>query len=255
MSETSVDASSTLRIKVDLHVHTVASGHAFSTVREICADASARGIEMVGITDHGPSMPGGPHIYYFANMVVLPRVLSGVKVLRSAECNILDTSGKLDIRERALGVLDIVHAGFHPFTGYEGASVEENTHAMVSVITSGMVDIVVHPGNPLYPLDYGTVVDAAASNNVLLEVNNSSFTVVRKGSRDNCAIIVKEARAHRARLCVGSDAHDATLVGVFDRALELLDEMDFDDGNIVNRDTESVLDFLKSRGKKDIPFE
>jgi len=56
-------------------------------------------------------------------------------------------------------------------------------------------------------------------------------------------------------LCVGSDAHDATLVGVFDRALELLDEMDFDDENIVNRDTESVLDFLKSRGKKDIPFE
>ena len=243
------------RIKTDLHVHTIASGHAFSTVREVCAEASSRGLELVGITDHGPAMPGGPHVYYFANMVVLPRVLEGVKVVRSAECNILDVDGKLDIKERTLSVLDTVHAGFHPFTGYEGASVEENTRAVIAVITSGLVDVIVHPGNPLFPLDYGTVVEAAASNNVLLEVNNSSFTVVRKGSRDNCAIIVKEAKARGARLCVGSDAHDASLVGGFDRALELIDEAGFEEADVANRDAETVLDFLRSRGRKDILFE
>jgi putative hydrolase len=90
---------------------------------------------------------------------------------------------------------------------------------------------------------------------VLLEVNNSSFTVVRKGSLDNCRVIVSEAKAKGARLCVGSDAHDASLVGVFDEALELLDEVGVEEEMIVNRDPAAVLDFLRSRGKKDIQFE
>lgn len=243
------------RIKTDLHVHTISSGHAFSTVREICAEAAARGLEMVGVTDHGPAMPGGPHIYHFSNMVVMPRVLSGVKVLRGAECNILDTEGRLDISERVLEVLDLVHAGIHPFTGYDGDSVEDHTRAVVAAIKSGLVDILVHPGNPRWPLDYGTVVEAAASNNVLLEVNNSSFTVVRKGSRGNCRVIANEAAARGARLSVGSDAHDASLVGVFDEALRLIDEAGIDDEMLANRDADSVLDFLRSRGKKDIRFE
>jgi len=243
------------RIRTDLHVHTISSGHGFSTVREICGEAAARGLQMIGVTDHGPAMPGGAHIYHFTNMIVLPRVLSGVRVLRSAECNILDTEGKLDIHERALDVLDVVHAGIHPLTGYEGGSVEENTRAVVAAITSGAVDVLVHPGNPLFPLDYGTVAEAAASNNVLLEINNSSFTVVRKGSRDNCRVLAGEAAKRGARLCVGSDAHDASLVGVFDKALELLDEMGIDEETVANRTADSVLDFLRSRGRKDISFD
>jgi putative hydrolase len=106
------------RVRTDLHVHTIGSGHAYSTVREICEEASRKGIEMVGVTDHGPAMPGGAHLYHFTNMVVMPRVLSGVKVLRSAECNILDTDGTLDLDEKALKALDIVHAGIHTLTGY-----------------------------------------------------------------------------------------------------------------------------------------
>jgi putative hydrolase len=243
------------RIATDLHVHTVSSGHGFSTVREICADAGARGIEMVGITDHGPAMPGGAHIYHFTNLVVMPRMLSGVKVLRSGECNILDQDGTLDIHDRALGVLDVVHAGIHPLTGYEGDGVEDNTRAVVAAVESGKVDILVHPGNPWYPLDYGTVVRAAASKGVLIEINNSSFTVVRKGSLENCRAIIKEARKAGAGIVVGSDAHDASLVGVFDKALELVDEVDFPEERIINKDAERVMGFLRSRGKKEIQFE
>jgi putative hydrolase len=243
------------RIRTDLHVHTVSSGHGYSTIREICAEAAARGLEMVALTDHGPSMPGGPHPYHFANLVVLPRVLCGVKVLRSAECNIVGLDGRLDLDERALGVLDIVHAGIHPYTGYEGKSVEENTAAAAAAIESGLVDIMVHPGNPWYPLDYETVAAAAASNNVLMEVNNSSFTHVRKGSLENCRVVVREAKEHGARLVIGSDAHDASQVGVFDRAMELIDEAGVPDEMIVNRNAGSVLEFLRSRGRKDIPFE
>jgi putative hydrolase len=241
------------RIKADLHVHTVASGHAYSTVRENCAEAANRGIELIAIADHGPAMPGGPHAYHFANLLVMPRVLFGVKVLRSAECNIISPDGEIDLPERALRVLDMVLAGMHPYCGYEGGSALENTRTVLKVIESGVVDVLVHPGNPRFPLDYETVVKAAASNGVLIEVNNASFSVVRDGSVENCRKIVREAVAIGAPICVGSDAHDASMVGVFDRALELVDETGLPDTQIANRDADSILAFLDSRGK-DISF-
>jgi putative hydrolase len=238
------------RLKADLHVHTISSGHAYSTIREICSEAAARGIELVAVTDHGPAMPGAPHVYHFANFVVMPRELSGVKILRSAECNIVEPDGALDVHERALGVLDVVHAGLHPFCGYEGHTMEENTRAVLGAIDSGLVDILVHPGNPLYPLDYETVVDAAASNGLAIEINNASFTIVRKGSAPNCRTILEEAKKRGARISVGSDAHDAMLVGVFDDALALIDSVGIDEERIVNRDADSVLEFLRERGKE-----
>jgi histidinol phosphatase-like PHP family hydrolase len=57
-----------------------------------------------------------------------------------------------------------------------------------------------------------------------------------------------------ARICVGTDAHDASLVGVFEAALELVDEVGFPAERIVNRDKDSVLRFLSDRGRKDILF-
>lgn len=242
------------RLKADLHVHTVASGHAYSTVREICRDASAHGIELVGITDHGPAMPGGPHLYNFTNLVVLPRELDGVRVLRSAECNIMDTDGTLDLPDRALNVLDLVHAGLHPLCGYEGKGEADNTRALLAAIETGVVDILVHPGNPTFPLDYRTVVEAAASNGVLIEINNSSFTTVRKGSESNCRAIAEEVKRTRASITVGSDAHDAALVGCFAQALALIDSVGIPDEQIVNRNADAVLSFLRSRGK-DISFD
>jgi len=238
------------RLKADLHVHTISSGHAYSTMREICVEAAQRGLEMVACTDHGPAMPGAAHPYHFANLVVLPRVLHGVKVLRSAECNIVDQDGSLDLHDRALGVLDVVHAGLHLFCGFEGGTREENTDAVVRAVSSGKVDILVHPGNPVYPLDYETVVAAAASNGVAVEINNASFTVIRKGSAPNCRVVLEEARRQGALICVGSDAHDATLVGVFDKALELIDDVGFPEDRMINRDADSVLEFLKARGKE-----
>jgi len=97
-------------------------------------------------------------------------------------------------------------------------------------------------------------VKAAASKGVLVEINNSSFTVVRKGSLDNCRAVIREAMHAGAYICIGSDAHDASLVGGFDKALELVDEAGFPEQHIVNRDAAGVLEFLRKRGRKEISF-
>ncbi|WP_163284891.1 PHP domain-containing protein, partial [Enterobacter hormaechei] len=40
--------------QVDLHAHTIASTHAYSTVNEYFSEAARRGIKLFAITDHGP---------------------------------------------------------------------------------------------------------------------------------------------------------------------------------------------------------
>ncbi len=49
-------------IEVDSHTHTIASGHAYSSLGENVTAAVTAGIKLLAITEHGPAMPGSPHI-------------------------------------------------------------------------------------------------------------------------------------------------------------------------------------------------
>ena len=42
---------------VDLHTHTIASGHAYSTIEAMIKAAEQKGIRLFGITEHAPKMP------------------------------------------------------------------------------------------------------------------------------------------------------------------------------------------------------
>ncbi len=45
-------------LKVDLHIHSVHSGHGFGTIYDIARDAAAKKMELIAVTDHGPAMQG-----------------------------------------------------------------------------------------------------------------------------------------------------------------------------------------------------
>ena len=45
-----------MNIAVDSHTHSVASGHAFSTVDDLARGAHKRGLAAFVLTDHGPGM-------------------------------------------------------------------------------------------------------------------------------------------------------------------------------------------------------
>lgn len=51
----------------DLHMHSVMSGHAFGTIRELAFAASERGLKLIGVTEHGPGIPGTVDPIYFRN--------------------------------------------------------------------------------------------------------------------------------------------------------------------------------------------
>ena len=87
------------RVVADLHCHTVASTHAYSTVTELARAAAEQRLLAIACTDHGPGAPDAPHLWHFGNMDVLPPSIEGVRVLHGMEANVMDFSGRLDLPE------------------------------------------------------------------------------------------------------------------------------------------------------------
>ncbi|HHY59369.1 MAG TPA: phosphatase [Clostridia bacterium] len=236
-----------MKLLVDMHVHTIASGHAYSTILEIARAAREKGLEGVAITDHGPAMPGGPHGYHFSNMRRLPPVVEGVRIFRGVEANIMDTGGRLDMEPRYLKHLELILAGFHVDCFPPGRSVAENTRALVNAMASGWVDIIVHPGNPQFQIDAEAVVKAAKEYEVALEINNSSLTGSRQGSLEVCPQIARLAGKMEILVSLGSDSHWAGDVGELEAALSLVLEAGIKPENILNTSVAKVEEFIARR--------
>lgn len=237
-----------MEILVDTHAHSVASTHAYSTVNEYFIEAKKKGLQMFSLTEHGPEMPDSPHPWHFGNRKVLPRVLDNVAMLRGMEANILPMEGGLDVTEHMYGYLDFVIASFHePVFNPENR--QTNTRAVINTIETGLCQILGHLGNPNYPLDYAEVIRAAKDHNVLIEINNSSLTHSRQGSKDNCLQILKQVEQLNWKVCIGSDAHVAYDVGNVTEATMLVEQLGFPEEKVVNKNARTFLDFLAEHNK------
>ena len=82
---------------LDIHTHTIASGHAYNTIYEMAQSASRKGLALLGISDHGPAMEGSASKHYFRSCRCIPRELYGVKILFGCELNIMDYDGGIDL--------------------------------------------------------------------------------------------------------------------------------------------------------------
>ena len=93
--------------KLDIHTHSIVSGHAFSTLQEMAKTASEKGLELLGVTEHAPSIPGTCSLIYFRNLHVVPRKMYGIELLLGSELNITDYKGSIDMDENHLKMLDV----------------------------------------------------------------------------------------------------------------------------------------------------
>ncbi|MBI4744249.1 MAG: phosphatase [Actinobacteria bacterium] len=235
-----------MRLIADLHIHTVASGHAYSTIEECAKAALLKGLKYIAICDHGPALLGGASLYYFWNMRVLPKEIHGVRVLKGVEANIINSNGEIDLTEEVLKTLDIVCAGFHPVCDFESRSARENTKTLIKTMENPFVDIIVHPGNPYYPIEIDKLIEAAKKHQVYLEINNSSF-FIRTGSYEKCFEIAKAAFEAGIDITINSDAHTSESVGNFSEAIELAEKAGFTAERVLNSSAERIERFLGSR--------
>jgi putative hydrolase len=234
-----------LKLIIDTHTHTCASGHAYSTIQENAREAHTKGMAMIAITDHAPALCGAPSVVYFNNLKTVPATIDGVGIIKGAEVNILDFTGKLDLPEKTLTRLEWVIASLHDLC-ITPATVQEHTEALVNVLRNPLVDGVAHPGNPQYQVDIETVVAAAAKYHKLIEINNHSFTV-RAGSADNCRKFAVKCKEYGVRVVCGSDAHMSFEIGEFDYVYRLLEEVDMPKELILNASVERFEAYLAER--------
>ncbi|MFL0249055.1 phosphatase [Clostridium neuense] len=234
---------------VDLHTHSIVSGHAFTTLFENIKQAGLNGIKVLGTSEHGPNMPGGPHIFYFGNMKKnIPRELYGVTILRGCEANIIDYEGNIDLPEETQEKLDYIIASLHDVCITPG-TIEENTRAVLKVMDNERIDILGHLGNPAFPINKEAVVKKAKEANVIIEINNGSLTGSREGSKENCIEIAKLCKKNGVKVILSTDAHISLKIGKFEKAQEIVERVNMPEELIINNKESKIFDYLKSKGK------
>lgn len=240
-----------MRIEIDTHTHTLSSGHAYNTIREMAKAAAEKGLKGLAITDHAPEMPGSCHLFHFVNLWVVPRELEGIKILMGAELNIMDEEGHVDLPTSIVKELDIKIASIHP-PCYKGEkTMEAVTKAFVNIMERGDIDIIGHPDDGRFPVDYEALVKAAKRTGTMLEVNNSSLKPggYRSNSKENAIKMLEYCKQYEAMIVLGTDAHFDTAIAEYDYAEEVLRLTDFPEELIANTSLEKLQSFLKINKK------
>lgn len=231
---------------LDIHTHSLASRHAYSTVEENFRWAAEQGLQMVALTDHAPAMRDTTCHAYFANLHILPKTLHGVRLLAGIELNILDFDGRVDMDAAVLSGLDIAIASLHPNCLAPGSK-RENTRALLCTMENPYVDVIGHPGAPQYAVDYAEVFRKAQETGTLLEINNASLVPggFRDGSRAQLRAILRMSMEAGQPVVLGSDAHFYRSIGDFTHAEALLHELNFPEELVLNTCPEKFLASLK----------
>lgn len=241
-----------MKLVIDTHTHTYASGHAYSTLIENAQLAKKNGLQMFCTTDHAESMPGAPHYWFFSNQRVLPRFLEGVAVVRGVESNILNIEGDIDIHPTSDRNLDWAIASFHEPV-FRPSDVKLHTQALINTIKGGRVDALGHLGNPNFDFDFKAVLECAKEHNVAIEINNSTLRGnSRVGSVERCYEIAEIGKELGVYFTTGSDAHFCHDVGNLGLVSELLDSVGVSSDKVITHSCRQFLDFLELRGREPI---
>ena len=238
-----------MKIVADIHTHTIASGHAYSTVKENIDHALSVGLEYLGISDHTPGMPNTTSEGHFYNLRVLHDTVGGLRVLKGAEANIVDSKGRIDLPGDVVSILDYVIASLHDLV-IENMGITANTQAVIQAMKHPCVRVIGHPDDSRYPLDYKALTMAAKATNVALELNNSSLSSnsSRIGAWDNARRMLEQCKLTRTSIIVGSDSHIWYDVGEFSSALSLLKQCNFPPELVINSNKESFERFMNLTG-------
>ncbi len=237
-----------MKIVLDTHTHTIASGHAYNTINEMAAAAKDKGLELLAITEHAMSMPGTCHQFYFDNLKVVPREMNGLRLMMGTEANIVTMDGGLDMPDYLLAKMDLVIASMH-LPCITPGNEEENTNAMIGAMKHPSVSIIGHPDDARIPLNYEKLVKAAKEHNVLLELNNSSLNPdgFRQNARENDIKMLRLCKEYGVSISLGSDAHYCADIANYCYAFDVLKEVDFPEELIANTDVDKFMKLIRRK--------
>lgn len=232
---------------IDIHTHTIISGHAFNTLNEMVAHAQNIGLKLYGITEHGPGIPGTCDPVYFRNMYIVPRQYGDMRLMMGAELNILDYDGNLDLKEDFyFRCFDVTIAGLHQLC-YKDGNRQQNTSALLGAINNPHVNIISHPcDGTASDFDIEAVVLEAKKTGTLLELNNSTLNPYRgkRLAKGFYLTMLRLCKKHDHPIIISSDAHHTSQLGDHQFVQPLLKELNFPEELILNDKVDDFLSFL-----------
>lgn len=242
------------KLRFDLHTHTIYS-HGKGDIEDNWKAAKEAGLEVLGISDHGPGHIGfGLKVAKIPEMKEKAAVLTqrakeegGPEVLIGVEANIINPDGELDMTPAELAELDFVIAGYHfgtigkapvraglmhaagflyNHTGWSAARQRDyNTMLVVEAVKHNKIKILSHPGAKA-DFDIPKIAKACEEYGTWMEINNRHGCLTVEG--------IKQAAKYDVTFIIGSDAHIPGDVGHYDEALGRAIEAGLDLSRIVN---------------------
>ena len=217
-------------------------------MQEMAQAAAEKGLQLLGITEHAPGIPGTCAPIYFKNLRCVPRQMYGVELMLGVELNILNYQGDIDMEEELLSRLDLRIAGIHSLC-YTPGTTDENTAAMIGAIRNPWVDIISHPGDGTASLHFEPIVLAAKEHHTLLEINNSSLSPegYRGDTRFTDLVILNLSVHFNYPVLFASDSHGKAHVGDFTYAAEAARLARIPRNLILNHSSKALLAFLAEK--------
>ena len=233
---------------IDLHTHSLSSGHgSMDTITDMAKSAAAKGIEILGISEHGPTTQGSAKASYFRSLRLAERKRCGITLLYGAELNIIDTKGNVDLEDETLEGLDYAIISIHPPTlkPYDHADL---TDAYVKAMERPKVKFLGHIDDARFPVNFWRLLESAKEHKVYPEINNGSLMpdAYRVGGQENCRKILDICKRIHLPVLLSSDSHGKKSIGNIDYILPLLEECHFPEELIINNQLEFLWNILKN---------
>ncbi|MCX7002065.1 MAG: hypothetical protein NTV22_02185 [bacterium] len=200
--------------------------------------AAARGLAAFAVTDHGPGLPQGPHLYHFLNQHRLAKMALPCCVLTGVEDDLAGPNGAPYLPDSALRQLDVVLLGPHPYAWCGTVSPQAITTGLLRAMENPRIKGITHPVNAWQMLDVKQIVQQAFATNTAVELNLTKITGMEQRLRQ----FLDWVNEFNAPLMINSDAHCADEVGCFDGLVPFLDQIE--PARVVNRTLATVVAFF-----------
>ncbi|MDR0930567.1 MAG: PHP domain-containing protein [Clostridiales bacterium] len=234
-----------MKILTDLHTHTNTSDHGFSTLLENATQANKKGLQAIALTNHGPAIEDGTHRWHYGNMIQLPRVIENVTVIRGMEANILNSTGKLDYDEMDStdqAGIELLIASCHGGV-YQPSSTDEFLELYTNLCKRDDIHILGHLCRYQCTSHLDKIIPLANSKGILIELNALSYK--DKRYHENNIRLIDACLKYNAQVCINTDTHFCYDIGDLNGMDKYLEEINFPQELVMNRDLPTLLDYFK----------
>ena len=231
-------------LSIDLHVHSSFSACGLHSFMELLDHGRRIGLKAMAITDHGLAVGGGRLTSVFFERFKPP--FDDIKLYKGIEHNVVDEQGNVDIMWQFMPFIDILLLGVHPNLPHNKSRQQYTGMLLAAMEKHPFIDIISHPNDPLYPLDYRLVAGMAKKLGMAVELNNSKVLYARTGMEETMDLI-RACKETGCFLCVNSDTHAIGELGGDEAVRPLLEKVKYRQELVVNRDLDAAAAFIEGR--------